>query len=140
MIKEILIVSLGTTSLLFLIAYSLMAKKSSKLTKEISTLYIDNLALKKFIDKESNNKITNEDIHNENFVKFLSDSREVAYNYIEDVQAGLNDFISKVDPLISYFDEYGDTLSVERPDYAAMKQISYAYKELIRLMPNEEPK
>jgi hypothetical protein len=70
----------------------------------------------------------------------LSDSREVAYNYIEDVQAGLNDFISKVDPLLSYFDEYGDTLSVERPDYSAMKQISSAYKELIKLMPNEEPK
>lgn len=140
MIKEILIVSLATSSLLFLIAYSIMARKSSKLVKEIYTIYVDNIALKKFIDTQADSKLTNQDIHNENFVKFLSDSREVAYDYIEEVQVGLNTFISKVDPLISYFDEYGDTISVERPDYESMKQISAAYKELITLMPSEEIK
>jgi hypothetical protein len=140
MIKEITIVSLATTSILFLIAYSFMAKKSSKLAKEMSVLYIDNLALKKFIDKEADNKLTDQEIHNENFVKFLSDSREVAYTYIEEVQSKLNAFTSKVDPLISYFDEYGDTISVYRPDYDALKQISSAYKELVTIMPNEEIK
>jgi len=138
MIMDILIVSLATTSLLFLVAYSFMARKSSKLAKQMSTLYIDNLALKKFIDTEADKKLTNQDIHNENFVKFLSDSRESAYAYIEDVQAGLNSFISKVDPLIDYFDEYGDTVSIYRPDYDAMKQISSAYKDLIKLMPTEK--
>ena len=137
MIKEIVMVSLGTTSLLFLIAYSFMARKSSKLAKEISVLYIDNLALKKFIDSEIDNKITNQDIHNQNFVKFLSDSRELAYSYIEEVQAGLNSFVSSIEPEISYFKEHGDLISMS-PNYYSLKKIVEEYDKLKKLLPEEE--
>jgi hypothetical protein len=137
MIKEIVMVSLGTTSLLFLIAYSLMARKSSKLAKEISVLYIDNLTLKKFIDSEIDNKITNQDIHNQNFVKFLSDSRELAYSYIEEVQAGLNSFVSSVEPEINYFKEHGDLISMS-PNYYSLKKIVEEYDKLKKLLPEEE--
>jgi hypothetical protein len=137
MIKEIVMVSLGTTSLLFLIAYSFMASKSSKLAKEISVLYIDNLALKKFIDSEIDNKITNQDIHNQNFVKFLSDSRELAYSYIEEVQAGLNSFVSSVEPEINYFKEHGDLISMS-PNYYSLKKIVEEYDKLKKLLPEEE--
>ena len=130
-------VSLGTTSLLFLIAYSFMARKSSKLAKEISVLYIDNLALKKFIDSEIDNKITNQDIHNQNFVKFLSDSRELAYSYIEEVQAGLNSFVSSVEPEINYFKEHGDLISMS-PNYYSLKKIVEEYDKLKKLLPEEE--
>jgi hypothetical protein len=137
MIKEIVMVSLGTTSLLFLIAYSFMARKSSKLAKEISVLYIDNLTLKKFIDSEIDNKITNQDIHNQNFVKFLSDSRELAYSYIEEVQAGLNSFVSSVEPEINYFKEHGDLISMS-PNYYSLKKIVEEYDKLKKLLPEEE--
>jgi hypothetical protein len=137
MIKEIVIVSLATTSLLFLVAYSFMARKSSKLVKEISVLYIDNLALKKFIDNEIDNKISNQDVHNENFVKFLSDSREVAYNYIEEVQSGLNKFVSDIEPEINYFREYGDLMAMQ-PNYYSLKKITEAYEELKKLLPKDE--
>jgi hypothetical protein len=137
MIEYIVIVSLSTTSLLFLIAYSLMAKKSSKLAKELSILYIDNLALKKFIDTEADKKLTNQDIHNENFVKFLSDSRESAYAYIEDVQAGLNGFVSSVEPEINYFKEHGDLMSMS-PNYYSLKKIVEEYDKLKKLLPEKE--
>jgi len=136
MIKEILIVSLSTTSLLFLIAYSFMTKKSSKLAKEITTLYIDNLALKKFIDNEIDNKITTQDVHNENFVKFLSDSREVAYIYIEDVQSTIKEFVDGVETEIAYFDEYGIAGSAY-PHYDSMKKISESYKKLKTVLPED---
>jgi hypothetical protein len=137
MIEYIVIVSLSTTSLLFLIAYSLMAKKSSKLAKELSILYIDNISLKKFIDSEADKKLTNQDIHNENFVKFLSDSRELAYAYIEDFQAGLNDFVSSVEPEINYFKEHGDLISMS-PNYYSLKKIVEEYDKLKKLLPEEE--
>jgi hypothetical protein len=137
MIEYTLIVSLATTSLLFLIAYSVMAKKSSKLAKEISTLYIDNIALKKFIDNEVDKKLSNQDIHNENFVKFLSDSRELAYAYIEDVQSGLNDFVSSIEPEINYFKEHGDLMSMS-PNYYSLKKIVEEYDKLKELLPEKE--
>ena len=41
---------------------------------------------------------------------------------------------------MSYFDEYGDALSMSRPDYPLMKNISKAYKELKTLLPEDEIK
>lgn len=73
----------------------------------------------------------------EDFIKFLSDSREWAFNYIEEVQAGLDKFVEEVDGHITHFDKFGDVLSTERADYVAMKQISKSYKELKNLLPKE---
>jgi hypothetical protein len=86
------------------------------------------------------NSSNDELVHKENFIKFLSDSRDWAFEYIENVQSGLSKFVIDVDSHIEHFDKYGDVLSVERPDYAAMKQISKSYKELKQLLPTEEIK
>lgn len=111
--------------------------KNRKLKKRIKVLAISLVKVEDFINSTKKDEKDN-DVHKENFIKFLSDSRDWAYEYIEDVQSGLNKFVNAVDADISYFDEYGDVLSVERPDYTAMKNISKAYKELKTLLPVEE--
>ena len=63
-----------------------------------------------------------------------------AFEYIETVQKGLTKFVNDVDADISYFDEYGEALSMSRPDYPLMKNISIAYKELKTLLPEDEIK
>ena len=78
------------------------------------------------------------DVHKENFIKFLSDSRDWAYLYIEDVQKGLAKFVDGIEPEIAYFDEYG-LVGEAYPHYHSMKKISQAYKELKKLLPEEEP-
>lgn len=77
------------------------------------------------------------DVHKENFIKFLSDSRDWAYLYIEDVQKGLTKFVNEIEPEISYFDEYG-LVGEAYPHYHSMKKISKEYKELKKLLPTEE--
>lgn len=79
------------------------------------------------------------DVHKENFIKFLSDSRDWAYLYIEDVQKGLTKFVNEVEPEISYFDEYG-LVGEAYPHYHSMKKISKEYKDLKKLLPTEEEK
>ena len=111
--------------------------KNSKLKKRIKVLAISLVRVEDLVNSTKKDDKDN-DVHKENFIKFLSDSRDWAYEYIEDVQSGLNKFVDAVDADISYFDEYGDTLSMARPDYAAMKNISTAYKELKKLLPIEE--
>lgn len=78
-------------------------------------------------------------VHQENFIKFISDSRDWAYEYIESVQNGLSTFIDAVKPDIDYFDSYGEAGPVG-PDHDMIKRISIAYKDLIKLMPDEEIK
>lgn len=74
----------------------------------------------------------------EDFLKFVSDSREWAFEYIEEVQKTIEDFKTTVEPHITFFDRFGDVLSNQRPDYEAMKTFSAAYKELIAVLPGED--
>jgi hypothetical protein len=77
-----------------------------------------------------------EDDGSEAFLKFISDSRDWAYEYIEGVQESLDSFINDVEPEILRFDKYGDIMSAE-PNYNSMKKISVSYKKLRKIMPEK---
>ena len=139
--KDIFIVVFATLSVCFALSYMLVLKQSIKLKKDISKLFIENTLLQEYVDLTKSTKTkedSDESIHKENFIKFLSDSRDWAFSYIESVQKGLTKFVSDVDADVSHFDEYGDALSMSRPDYPSMKNISKAYKELKTLLPEDE--
>jgi hypothetical protein len=72
----------------------------------------------------------------ESFLKFVSDSRELAYEYIEEVQGGLKKFIKDIEPEIKYFEEYGSPVAIQ-PNYYSMKKVVEAYRELEKLLPKE---
>jgi hypothetical protein len=94
--------------------------------------------LREFVLVQEAKMDANLDPVKEDFLKFVSDSREWAFEYIEEVQLALIDFKSKVASEIEHFDKFGDTLSIQRPDYESMKKISKAYKELIIVLPEEK--
>lgn len=143
MIKNVLLLTFITLSISFAISYYSVLYQLKKVSKDLSKLYLENKIMQEYIDiTKSNGFLKKEDeiVHKENFIKFLSDSRTWAYEYIENVQIGLTTFVEEVDSYIKHFDTYSDVLSVERPDYSAMKQISKSYKELKKLLPIEENK
>ncbi len=125
----------GIVTLLSLI----LSIKILKMRKKMKTILMAYSKIESMMSLKEDHKIDN-NVHKESFIKFLSDSRDWAYEYIETVQSGLIKFISDVDADISYFDEYGETLSMGRPDFAAMKNISTSYKELKNLLRKEETK
>lgn len=137
MIDNILLIVFITLTASFAIAYVSVLTSNIKLKKELARVTLLAEMLDKYAEIKDELDSENE-VHKENFIKFLSDSRDWAFDYIENVQDGLNKFIDQVDNDIKYFDTYGDVLSTERPDYQAMKTISAAYKELIKLMPKQE--
>ena len=139
--QDVIIVILLTLSIFFLISYSLLLKKFIDIKNKAAKLVFDNFTLEKLIELQNDKDLkTSESVHKENFIKFISESRDWAFSYIEEVQEGLSKFVEDIDSYIEYFDTYSDVISVERPDYAAMKQISKSYKELKKLLPKEENK
>lgn len=81
------------------------------------------------------------DIVKESFLKFISDSREWAFEYIENVQVGLERFINQVEPHIDYYDKYGIAFEgMISPHDSALKTISKEFKELKKLLPEDQPK
>jgi hypothetical protein len=139
-VNDILVVVFATLSACFFTSYLFMLSKSIKLKKDLKKVFIEKSLLQEYVDtvKSLKEKETSDDlVHKENFIKFLSDSRDWAFGYIEDVQKGLNKFVNDVDSDISYFEKYGEVGSAY-PHYDSMKRISAAYEELKSLLPEKE--
>ena len=102
----------------------------------LSTVLMTSLIIAKKKNKELEKRLANrEEIANESYVKFLNDSRDWAYEYIEDVQQKLADFSNKVEPQLNYFNTYG--MTVPGPHVILVKEISEAYEELKAVLPED---
>lgn len=131
-------IATSVVSLMFFIAYLITLRNLVSIKKDLTKEILDNYTMMKLLDDANTKFESNLDVHNESFVKFLSDSRDWAFQYIEDVQGGLAEFIDSVDADIEHFDQYGDVISTTRPDYWAIKRISEAYKKLKKLLPEDK--
>ena len=116
-------------SLIFFSLYLLQKRKNKVIVANVLKI----LAMQ---EEDYKNNKTDEEKSNEAFLKFVSDSRDWAYTYIEDVQASLDKFITDIEPEIIYFDEYG-VVGSAYPHYYSMKKISEAYKELKKILPDD---
>ena len=133
---NIIVIVLGTFLVSFAIAYVSVLQKLSKITQEFAKLYISHQSLQDFVEKNNVEFKNDSDVHKENFIKFLSDSRDWAFGYIEDVQKGLDRFVENLDSEISNFDE-NSTISEGTQYYDLIAKFSKEYKELKKLMPTE---
>ena len=124
-------------SVSFAISYLAVLSKLRKLSLTSAQLFLENFKLNQDAESiKANQELTDNDIHRENFIKFLSDSRDWAFTYIEDVQKGLTKFVEEVDPTISYFDDFS-SIQEGNPLNVGMKKISSAYKDLKKFLPSE---
>lgn len=90
--ETVLLIFFATLSLSFGIAYLAVFGQLKKSNISAAELFIKNKAL-----EEINNQLQNQDfssdgeIHKENFIKFLSDSRDWAFEYIEKSQTTIKE-------------------------------------------------
>jgi hypothetical protein len=129
----IILGSLLFGSMLSVLVLSIKIFRIKTEVKKLATAYSKVTQLMLSNDKLDNN------VHQESFIKFLSDSRDSAFDYIEEVQSGISKFVEQVDPEISYFKEYGDIMAMS-PNYNSMNKIATAYEDLIKLLPKKEVK
>jgi hypothetical protein len=98
----------------------------------LMTLLIISKNKRKELEKRLSNR---EEIANESYVKFLNNSRDSAYAYIEDVQEKLVAFANRVEPQLNYYNTYGT--AVQGPHSILAKEISEAYEDLKTIMPQD---
>jgi len=120
------------------ISYITLFYNFTKVRSQYKALFVDMMILEKLINEAEDFKLkSDESVHKENFIKFLSDSRDWAYQYIEEVQSGLKHFVDETAPEIQYFRDYSDIMAMA-PNYYSMKKISEEYEKLKALLPLEE--
>lgn len=110
--------------------------KISSITERLLQSEINKNVLSTKLVEAYSSDLIKKDESSEAFLKFISDSRDVAYKHIEDTQFVLDKFIKDIEPEILYFDEYG-VVGIDHSHYHSMKKISRAYKELKKLLPEE---
>ena len=115
----------------FLSANLLLMYRYFNLKKEYASLIMTQInVIDRGIDKKD------QEYHQESFIKFLSDSREMAFEYIDNSQKQIKDFIEVADKQFAFFDSYG-MLTEGQLYYESMKILSDEYKKLKSLLPED---
>lgn len=73
---------------------------------------------------------------NDGFLKFVSESRNAAFEYIEEVQLALSDFDKALGGAVKHYQETGKPLKEDPSEI--MNDLSMAYNKLMESMPKEE--
>ena len=135
---EFALIALSILSISFFIALVYSTRKIKTVTEGFANLFIAYNNLREAVDSKGDISKTEDDIHKENFIKFLSDSREWAFGYIEEVQTGLKKFIEEVGPQLDYYNKYGIVIEGMAPPHDfALKKISKEFEELKKLLPED---
>ncbi len=115
--------------------------KLSLTYKQLLQANIDKTVLAEKLFELSAKDLLKKETDSDAFLKFISDSRDWAYEYIENVQAGIKSFVDEVGPQIEYYDEYGASVDgMVAPHDFALKKISSEFKKLKKLLPEDYDK
>jgi hypothetical protein len=107
--------------------------KVSSMTKSLLQSEIDKNILAEKLFESSAKNIIKKDESSEAFLKFVSDSRDWAYSYIESVQEEINSFITLVGPDIEYLDSYKPPIISEE----VTDRLIVGYKKIKDLLPKD---
>jgi hypothetical protein len=115
-----LLIFFATMSISLSIAYISLFDKLKKCNIAITKLFLENEGLKEIVFQNRNTDSQSEDvIHKENFIKFLSDSRDWAFEYIENSQKIIKE-VSE-DLKIKGFEEQSNKLMLLLPKMSENK-------------------
>lgn len=131
---NIVVIGISILFIATVIAYINLSRKMKIVSAGFTELLVSITKLNEFSQPKN---IIADDVHKESFIKFLSDSRDWAFEYIENVQNGLTEFTNALDRDIEYFDTFGDSMSI-KPNYELLQKISIEYKKLKSLLPEDK--
>jgi hypothetical protein len=95
--ETVFIIFFATLSFSFGLAYWATLEKLKKSNLLLADLFIKNKTLEELTYQIRNNVgISDDTVHKENFIKFLSDSRDWAFNYIESSQQTIKEVSSEL--------------------------------------------
>jgi len=113
--KTGLLIFFATMSISLSVAYLALFDKLKKCNLALTKLFLENEGLKEVIFQNKSIDMQSEDgIHKENFIKFLSDSRDWAFEYIETSQKTIKE-VSE-DLKNKGFNNYSEKLMELLPD------------------------
>ncbi len=121
-------------------AFLVMAIRLFIQKRQLTAILIQTINDKNFVTKKLGEVFDEKEAllleQDNGFIRFLSESRESAFNYIEQVQAALKEYDETIQSILEWNDTYGSVLG-ESPYSEAFEQIALAHKKLKDLLPEQ---
>ena len=131
MIDFIIFLSLIVVIVTLILSVVRLRLKNRRLASELLQITLDQNILMTKLAEELKRKEEVSLEKTDGFLKFISESRELAFEYIEAMQEALVKFKDKVGPEIEYMLTYG-TATGDNLQSKSFLKIEKAYKELIK--------
>jgi threonyl-tRNA synthetase len=131
MIDFIIFLSLVAVIVTLILNVVRLRLKNRRLASELLQITLDQNTLMTKLAEELKRKEEVSLEKTDGFLKFISESRELAFEYIEAMQEALVKFKDKVGPEIEYMLTYG-TATGDNLQSKSFLKIEKAYKELIK--------
>jgi hypothetical protein len=137
MILDIIALAITSSISVFLLILLLMQRKAklNLLEKYVRSEIEKSIIIEKLEEVTKENELKSIE-GSDGFLKFVSDSRDWAFKYIEDVQNALIQFDVAIATELEYADKYG-ILDTNSPSKDAIARVSLAYKELKKILPED---
>jgi hypothetical protein len=126
MIETVALVILSVLSTTFAFLFYIQKKKNIQILAQTLEFFMLQEA------QEAQAK-TDKEKFNEDFLKFISDSRDWAYTYIETTQEKINSFINDVGPVIDYLEKYASPILIEQQRLSIIE----GYKVIKSILPED---
>jgi hypothetical protein len=78
-------------------------------------------------------------VESEDFMRFMTESRDYAFEYISTVQEAVKEYNNAIEPVFAYYLKYGKLMG-ESPDTDHLDKIIAAHTEFMKIMPSEPGK
>lgn len=118
--EMMLLIFFATLSFSFGLAYWATFDKLKKSNLLLAELFIKTRALEELTLQTNTTNMSNDGIHKENFIKFLSDSRDWAFEYIEKSQKTIKEVSDEL--RVKGLDNYSKKLLALLPDTGQEKK------------------
>lgn len=115
----------------FLITWMQYRKTSAALAQS----KVDLVALRAKLEELSARGDSKKIEQTEGFVKFISHSRDAAFEYIEEVQSAITEYDKAVGEMVNYYKETGK-MPQKKPS-EIMREFTQAHEKLMNAMPEE---
>jgi hypothetical protein len=132
-------VAFGVFMLVFLllIVDSVSRRLSTKkLSDNFGQALVDNAILREKLQEVAKSKDNQAVEQTEGFLKFVSESRDWAFGYIEEVQAAISGFEKRVGPIVKNYKDTGKVSQIKPTEL--VKELSDAYDILMSAMPEDQ--
>lgn len=128
-----LVISVIALLVILVLLFAVYKTKAQKnvLAADLMQAYIDKSILLEKVATLAAEKDANSLKEDDGFIKFLSSSRDWAFEYIENVQTTVQEFKDEISPSIEKLNKTRD---------ANVKVIIQAYNKLVDILPKEETK